>query len=310
MPGQRRHLFAGCGFGAQTVILAAHSPGASITSIDISEASVAEARKAVAAAGGTESHLNRAALAISQMSGKGVIQMEELRQQLGEAIPRATELIIELGRESIEEIAAALAKLPPRLVVRLALPTITRAWDRENLAAQIRHFFDAGHRRWEAANLSALEFIPRDDDLDLSADWPLYTLNSAALAELRERGLSRFTVSPEDTVDNIASLATRHPFALVWPVHRDPPLFISESCPHAARLGKCPGPKQCDFTEQSFTSRTGEAIQIVNRNCRFHTLLNSPAVCPPPPGLPLIPRADFLIRAWSPDAFRHVLSQL
>ena len=44
-------LEAGCGVGAQTVILAAHSPGARITSVDISEASVAEARKAVAAAG-------------------------------------------------------------------------------------------------------------------------------------------------------------------------------------------------------------------------------------------------------------------
>lgn len=48
---------------------------------------------AVAASGGTEQQLGRAALAISQMSGKGVIQMEELRQQLGEAIPRATELM-------------------------------------------------------------------------------------------------------------------------------------------------------------------------------------------------------------------------
>ena len=50
-PAGSRVLEAGCGVGAQTVILAAHSPGASITSIDISEASVAEARKAVAAAG-------------------------------------------------------------------------------------------------------------------------------------------------------------------------------------------------------------------------------------------------------------------
>lgn len=47
----------------------------------------------VAAAGGTDEMLNRTAIAISQMSGKGVIQMEELRQQLGEAIPRAIELM-------------------------------------------------------------------------------------------------------------------------------------------------------------------------------------------------------------------------
>jgi tape measure domain-containing protein len=33
--------------------------------------------------------LKRAAIAIQQMSGKGVISMEELRQQLGEAVPTA-----------------------------------------------------------------------------------------------------------------------------------------------------------------------------------------------------------------------------
>ena len=228
----------------------------------------------------------------------------------GGNVPRLTELIVELGRESIEEIEAALAPLPERIAVRLALPAITRAWDRENLLAQIRHFFDAGYRRWEAANLSALDFLPRAGDLDLSADWPLYALNSAAIAELRERGFSRFAVSPEDTAENVALLAARHPFALVWTVHRDPPLFISESCPHAAQLGRCPGPKNCDFTEQSFTSKAGEAVKTVNRNCRFYTLLEKPVALPLPPGLPLVPRADFLCRAWTPDALRRALVHL
>ena len=74
----------------------------------------------------------------------------------GGDVPRVTELIVELGRESAEQVDAALAQLPERIAVRFALPMITRAWDRESLTAQIRHFFDAGHRRWEAANLSAL----------------------------------------------------------------------------------------------------------------------------------------------------------
>jgi ubiquinone/menaquinone biosynthesis C-methylase UbiE len=43
-------LEAGCGVGAQTVTLASNSPKALITSIDVSEASIAEARKAVQAA--------------------------------------------------------------------------------------------------------------------------------------------------------------------------------------------------------------------------------------------------------------------
>jgi ubiquinone/menaquinone biosynthesis C-methylase UbiE len=44
-------LEVGCGVGAQTVTLASNSPQARITSIDVSEASLAEARKAVRAAG-------------------------------------------------------------------------------------------------------------------------------------------------------------------------------------------------------------------------------------------------------------------
>lgn len=47
----------------------------------------------IAAFGGTDETLKRATIAIQQMAGKGVIQMEELRQQLGEAIPRAVELM-------------------------------------------------------------------------------------------------------------------------------------------------------------------------------------------------------------------------
>lgn len=50
-PAGSRVLEAGCGVGAQTITLAKNSPGASITSIDISEASVNEAGKKAAEAG-------------------------------------------------------------------------------------------------------------------------------------------------------------------------------------------------------------------------------------------------------------------
>jgi U32 family peptidase len=225
-------------------------------------------------------------------------------------LPRVDELILELGRETTPQIQAALDKLPPRIAIRLALPIVSRAWDTDALRTQIRHFFDAGHRRWEAANLSALDLIPSAPDLDLSADWPLYALNSAALAELRQRGISRFTASPEDVPENLALLARRHPHSIVWPIHRDPPLFISESCPHAARLGRCPGPARCDFTEKPLTSKAGEPILVVNRRCRFYTLLEKPAILPVPKALPLLPRADFLYRTWSPAALRRALSSL
>lgn len=50
-PAGHSVLEAGCGVGAQTVTLARNSPKALITSIDASDTSVAEARKAVQAAG-------------------------------------------------------------------------------------------------------------------------------------------------------------------------------------------------------------------------------------------------------------------
>src|SRR5436305_46040 len=48
-PDGVRVLEAGCGTGAQTAILAAHSPGATFTSIDVSDESLAAARRAVSA---------------------------------------------------------------------------------------------------------------------------------------------------------------------------------------------------------------------------------------------------------------------
>ncbi|WEU67269.1 tape measure protein [Xanthomonas phage JGB6] len=48
---------------------------------------------AVAAFGGNDDTLKRATIALQQMAGKGVVSMEELRQQLGEAVPTAMALM-------------------------------------------------------------------------------------------------------------------------------------------------------------------------------------------------------------------------
>lgn len=50
-PAGSRVLEAGCGVGAQTITLARNSPNALITSVDISEISIAEAKRKVAKAG-------------------------------------------------------------------------------------------------------------------------------------------------------------------------------------------------------------------------------------------------------------------
>jgi tape measure domain-containing protein len=64
----------------------------------------------IAAFGGTDETLHRASIAIQQMSGKGVIQMEELRQQLGEAMPRAVELMARSMGISTAELIQTVSK--------------------------------------------------------------------------------------------------------------------------------------------------------------------------------------------------------
>ena len=59
-PAGSRVLEAGCGVGAQTVTLAKNSPNAFITSVDISEDSVTEAKTKVAAAGFTNVQFQQA----------------------------------------------------------------------------------------------------------------------------------------------------------------------------------------------------------------------------------------------------------
>ena len=65
---------------------------------------------AVSSFGGSSDTLNRAAIAIQQMAGKGVVSMEELRQQLGEAVPSALKLMARAARMSIGDLVAEISK--------------------------------------------------------------------------------------------------------------------------------------------------------------------------------------------------------
>lgn len=64
----------------------------------------------VAKFGGSSEQLKRAAIAIQQMSGKGVVSMEELRQQLGEAVPNAMEAMARGMRMSMSELTERVSK--------------------------------------------------------------------------------------------------------------------------------------------------------------------------------------------------------
>lgn len=73
--------------------------------IDPTNGSMKSLVDAVARFGGTGESLKRASIAIQQMAGKGVISMEELRQQLGEAVPTAMQDMADGMGVSMAELA-------------------------------------------------------------------------------------------------------------------------------------------------------------------------------------------------------------
>lgn len=78
--------------------------------IDPTNGSLSALSNAVANFGGTSDVMHRASIAIQQMSGKGVISMEELRQQLGEAVPTAMSDMARAAGLSVKEFTDLVSK--------------------------------------------------------------------------------------------------------------------------------------------------------------------------------------------------------
>jgi len=77
--------------------------------IDPLNGSLQSLTNAVAKFGGSSDTLDHAALAIMQMSGKGVISMEELRRQLGEAVPSAMKIMASSANMTMLELTKAVS---------------------------------------------------------------------------------------------------------------------------------------------------------------------------------------------------------
>jgi len=78
--------------------------------IDPARGSLQSLMDATAAFGGDDQSFARATLAIQQMAGKGVISMEELRQQLGEAMPNAMQMMAAATSMSMGELVKIISQ--------------------------------------------------------------------------------------------------------------------------------------------------------------------------------------------------------
>lgn len=190
------------------------------------------------------------------------------------------ELVVDLGREPLRGLTERLDSLAARVGggdrLRLGLPTIVRSWEEKQLRAKVAALRASGHTRWELTNVASWSILgigPSDGrGLDLTSDWPLFVVNRGAARQLREMGVRRVTLSPEDNAPNISALLARLGPAASVLVYEDTPLFVSESCPYANLSGGCPGPSRCTFTGMELTSSHGGKALVVNDRCRSVTL--------------------------------------
>jgi putative protease len=175
---------------------------------------------------------------------------------------------LEIDPARPEEIEKARAALPPDKL-RLALPVIIREQDMESfrrLLSQGRLSvpLDQNERdarstfqKWEAANVGGLNLLQGKDDV--TADWPLYTLNTQAALQWREQGIRQFVLSPEDDAENIFSLIEQLGDAAVVPVYQHTPLMISATRPAAD------GAELTDRSRRTFSVESnGRQFVLVN----------------------------------------------
>jgi putative protease len=233
------------------------------------------------------------------------------------------EVVIDIARDHPTALFDRLAQLRERLgkeCIRLALPALTRAWEDKGLRHKIESLRDAGCAKWEAANLSAWDYLGVDplvpaDGVDLATDWSVYVLNRLAAETVTRMGVSRFALSPEDGLANMTPLLAEYGPRAVVIVYQDTPLFVAESCAYANLIGGCPGKANCSFSDMQMVSSHGERVTAFDYHCRT-IVLNQGPFCLSTRLKDLATagatslRADFVYRRYEPDEVRDVWRRL
>jgi putative protease len=234
------------------------------------------------------------------------------------------EIVLDIARDHPTVLLDRLADWDRRLGkerIRLALPALTRAWEDKGLRHKIDSLRAAGWTKWEAANLSAWDYLgvdplaPAAAGLDLATDWSVYVLNRLAAEAVTRMGVSRFALSPEDGLANMTPLFAEYGPRAVAIVYQDTPLFVAESCAYANLIGGCPGKANCSFDEMQMVSSYGERVTALDYHCRTIVLNQGPFCLSTrlknlaAAGAKSL-RADFVYRRYEPEEVRDVWRRL
>ncbi|MEY2987568.1 MAG: hypothetical protein RJB13_1089 [Pseudomonadota bacterium] len=177
---------------------------------------------------------------------------------------------------SNEETANALLEMSSTLgiSVRVAFPTVLRAWDEPLMKRWYETFVNAGVNLFEVGNMGALNKLQewnRGESIEsISSDFTMYTLNSSAAQHWREKGLSQLALSVEDDLINLTDLMT------MWPdgtsaqaiLYKDTPLFIAESCSLTALHNGCPTNAVCGYRTLEIENDNKERFFVAHEACK------------------------------------------
>ncbi len=229
------------------------------------------------------------------------------------------EIVVDIGRDHPTLLVDKLGFWTERIGrerIRLALPALTRFWEETGVRHKIASLLAAGWTKWEAANLSAWDYLgldpiqPQPNGIDLSTDWSVYVINRLAAQALEGMGVRRFTLSPEDGRENVRSLLNEFGDRAVLIVHQDTPLFVAESCAYANLIGGCPGKANCRFESMEMESNHGEKVTALDYHCRT-IVINRDSFCLSDrldelrrAGASCL-RADFIYRQYAPEEVRR-----
>lgn len=195
-------------------------------------------------------------------------------------------------------------KCLPQDNVRLALPAVCRHVNR--FSKVVKSMLQAGYNKWEVANYWALEFLPINE-IDITFDSSLYTMNTQAISEAQKIGAKRVTLPIEDTLENIKTITQNSPLPTVLVVYQDAPLFISAACIRDNDCVHCSGGEQWINLEKD-----GQKYQAFSKDCQI-MLFNQAPFCIAAETSNVktaFRRMDFCYKKYTPEQVRKTASLL
>jgi putative protease len=158
------------------------------------------------------------------------------------------------------------------LNIRLAVPTVVRAWDEPVLKVWFKAALDAGVHAFEVGNPGAIGLLKEWGMplTDLSADFTIYGMNREAIKHWQGEGIKEIALSIEDDAEDIGSLLEHWP-AGIKPqaiLYKDTPLFVAEACSLTALHNGCPSSKVCGYRTLEVENSKGERFFVAHEGCK------------------------------------------